>query len=178
MVPGFEGIFHTKWLRRIKIVDRYYMNYNDYGHLEKSPTEAALAFQIGPKSVITKPSGGQQLQGRGFYEISGLAWSGGGAIRSVEVSTDGGRKWNRAQIKETPQRMAHTRFGYTWNWDGNETEILSRCIDEIGQQQPTREQVAKYFNVPFDRSYRVPGLDNSVMPWRIARDGSVTNGLA
>ena len=178
MVPGFEGIFHTKWLRRIKVVDRYYMNYNDVGHLEKGPKEAALAFQIGPKSVITKPSGGQQLQGRGFYEISGLAWSGGGAIRSVEVSTDGGRKWNRAEIKATPQRMAHARFGYAWNWDGNETEILSRCTDEIGQVQPTREQVAKYWNVPFDRSYRVPGLDNSVMPWRVGRDGSVTNGLA
>jgi sulfane dehydrogenase subunit SoxC len=178
MVPGYEGIFHTKWLRRIKTVDRYYMNYNDYGHLEKTATEAALAFQIGPKSVITKPSGGQQLPGKGFYEISGLAWSGGGAIRSVEVSTDGGKKWNRAEIKEAPQRMAHTRFGYGWNWDGNETEIVSRCTDEIGQVQPTREQVAKYFNVPFDRSYRVPGLDNSVMPWRIARDGSVTNGLA
>jgi len=178
MVPGYEGIFHTKWLRRIKAVDRYYMNYNDYGHLEKTATEAALAFQIGPKSVITRPSGGHQLPGRGFYEITGLAWSGGGAIRSVEVSTDGGKKWNRAEIKGTAQRMAHTRFGYAWNWDGNETEILSRCTDEIGQVQPTREQVAKYFNVPFDRSYRVPGLDNSVMPWRINKDGSVTNGLA
>jgi sulfane dehydrogenase subunit SoxC len=178
MAPGYEGIFHTKWLRRIKIVDRYYLNYNDYGHLTKTPQEAALSFQIGPKSVITKPSGGQQLPGRGFYEISGLAWSGGGAIRSVEVSTDGGRKWNRAQIKATPQRMAHTRFGYPWHWDGNETEIVSRCTDEIGQVQPTREQVAKYWNVPFERNYRVPGLDNSVMPWKIAGDGSVTNGLA
>ena len=178
MAPGYEGIFHTKWLRRIKIVDRYYLNYNDFGHLTKTPEEAALSFQIGPKSVITKPSGGQQLPGRGFYEISGLAWSGGGAIRSVDVSTDGGKKWNRAEIKATPQRMAHTRFGYPWHWDGNETEILSRCTDEIGQVQPTREQVAKYWNVPFDRNYRVPGLDNSVMPWRIARDGSVTNGLA
>jgi sulfane dehydrogenase subunit SoxC len=178
MAPGYEGIFHTKWLRRIKIVDRYYMNYNDFGHLERKPEEAALAFQIGPKSVITKPSGGQQLPGPGFYEISGLAWSGGGAIPSVEVSTDGGKKWNKAQIKATPERMAHTRFGYPWRWDGKEAEIVSRCIDEIGQQQPTREQVAKYWNVPFDRNYRVPGLDNSVMPWKIASDGSVTNGLA
>src|SRR5712671_5702294 len=176
--PGFEGIFHTKYLRRIKIVDRYYMNYNDFGHLDREPKEAALGFQIGPKSVITHPSGGQQLPGRGFYEIRGLAWSGGGAIRTVEVSTDGGRKWNPAELKGTPQRMAHTRFSYQWNWDGNETEILSRCTDEIGQVQPTREQVAQFFNVPFDRNYRVPGLDNSVMPWRIASDGSVTNGLA
>jgi sulfane dehydrogenase subunit SoxC len=178
LVPGFEGIFSTKYLRRIKLVDRYYLNYNDFGHLDSDSKVAALDYQIGPKSVITYPSGGQQLPGRGFYEISGLAWSGGGAIRTVEVSTDGGKKWNRAEFKGTPQRMAFTRFGYGWNWDGNETEILSRCTDEIGQVQPTREQVAKYWNVPFERNYRVPGLDNSVMPWRIGRDGSVKNGLA
>jgi sulfane dehydrogenase subunit SoxC len=178
LAPGFEGIFNTKWLRRIKVVDRYYMNYNEFGHLDREPVEAALGYQIGPKSVITYPSGGQRLPGRGFYEIRGLAWSGGGAIRTVEVSTDGGRKWNPAEFKGTPQRMAHTRFSYAWNWDGNETEILSRCTDEIGQVQPTREQVAQYWNVPFERNYRVPGLDNSVMPWKIAKDGSVTNGLA
>jgi sulfane dehydrogenase subunit SoxC len=176
--PGFEGIFHTKYLRRIKIVDRYYMNYNDFGHLRPDPKELALSEQIGPKSVITYPSGGQQLPGRGFYEISGLAWSGGGAIRTVEVSTDGGKKWNLAELKTTPQRMAHVRFGYPWDWDGNATEILSRATDEIGQVQALREQIAQWWNVPVERNYRVPGLDNSVMPWKIAKDGSVTNGLA
>jgi sulfane dehydrogenase subunit SoxC len=176
--PGFEGIFHTKYLKRIKVVDRYYMNYNDFGHLRDDPKEAALGFQIGPKSVITYPSGSQQLPGKGFSEITGLAWSGGGAIKTVEVSTDGGKKWNPAVLKSTPQRMAHVRFGYPWTWDGNETEILSRCTDEIGQQQPTLEQVAKFFNEPFEKNYKVPGLNNSVMPWRIAKDGSVTNGLA
>ena len=175
VVPGFEGIFNTKFLRRIKIVDRYFMNYNDYGHLKEHEEEAALGFQIGPKSVITYPSGTQQLPGKGTYEISGLAWSGGGAIKTVEVSTDGGKKWNPAELKMTPQRMAHVRFAYQWNWDGNETEILSRCTDEIGQQQPTLEQIAKFFNKPVGN---VPGLNNSVMPWKIAKDGKVTNGLA
>ena len=137
--------------------------------------EAALGYQNGPKSVITRPSGGQQLSGRGFYEITGLAWSGGGAVRTVEISTDGGKKWNLAKLKGTPQRMAHVRFGYEWTWDGNETEILSRCTDEIGQQQPTLEQIAKFWNEPIGK---VPGLNNSVMPWRIAKDGKVTNGLA
>jgi sulfane dehydrogenase subunit SoxC len=176
--PGFEGIFHTKYLRRIKIVDRYYMNYNEFGHLDKDAEETALGYQIGPKSVITFPSGSQQLPGKGFYEIRGLAWSGGGAIRTVEVSTDGGKTWNAAQFAGTPQRMSHVRFTIPWNWDGNETEILSRATDEIGQVQPTREQIAQYWNVPFERNYRVPGLDNSVMPWKISKDGSVTNGLA
>ena len=177
MVPGFEGIFHTKWLRRIKVVDRYYMNYNDFGHLDQDPKVAALDYQIGPKSVITFPSGGQQLPGQGFYEISGLAWSGGGAIKQVEVSTDGGKSWNKAEIKGTPQRMAHARFGYQWNWDGQETELLSRCTDEIGQVQPSRAQIAKYWNKPFDETFSVPGLDNSIQPWRIASDGSVHQWL-
>jgi sulfane dehydrogenase subunit SoxC len=178
MVPGFEGIYHTKWLRRIKLVDRFYMNYNEFGHLRPSDEELALGEQIGPKSVITYPSGTQQLPGPGFYEISGLAWSGGGAVKTVEVSTDGGKKWNRAQLKNSPQRMAHVRFGYEWRWDGTETEILSRCTDEIGQRQAMREEIANWWKVPFERNYRVPGLDNSVMPWKIARDGSVTNGFA
>jgi len=177
MVPGFEGIFHTKWLRRIKLVDRYYMNYNDFGHLREDEKDAALNYQVGPKSVITSPSGGQQLPGKGFYEISGLAWSGGGAIRKVEVSTDGGKKWNDAVIKGTPQRMAHTRFGYAWNWDGTQTELMSRCTDEVGQVQPTRAQLAKFWNKPVD-SFNAPGLDNTIQPWRVASDGSVTNGLA
>jgi len=177
VVPGFEGIFSTKYVRRIKLVDRYYMNYNDYGHLRQDEKDAALGYQVGPKSVITFPSGGQQLPGKGFYEISGLAWSGGGAVRRVEVSTDGGKRWNDAEIKGTPQRMAHTRFGYQWNWDGAEAELLSRCTDELGQVQPTRAQAAKFFNIPLN-PFNIPGLDNTIQPWRIASDGSVSNGYA
>jgi sulfane dehydrogenase subunit SoxC len=177
MVPGFEGIFHTKWLQRIKLVDRYYMNYSDFGHLRQDDKDVALGYQIGPKSVITFPSGGQQLPGKGSYEISGLAWSGGGAIRRVEVSTDAGKHWANAVFQGTPQRMAHTRFTYPWNWDGKETEILSRCTDEIGQVQPTRAQVAAFFKKPLE-SFSVPGIDNTIMTWRIASDGSVQNGYA
>jgi sulfane dehydrogenase subunit SoxC len=176
--PGFEGIYHTKYLRRIKVVDRHYLNYNEFGHLRPEDKELALGETIGPKSVITYPSGTQRLPGPGLYEISGLAWSGGGAIKTVEVSTDGGKKWNRAEFKNTPQRMAHVRFAYQWKWDGTETEIMSRCVDDIGQRQATREQIAGWWKHPIERDYRVPGLDNSVMPWKIASDGSVTNGLA
>ena len=173
LVPGFEGIFNSKYLRRVKVVDRYYMTYNDYGHLRQDPDGAALGYQIGPKSVITFPSGGQQLPGRGFYEVSGLAWSGGGAVGKVEVSTDGGQHWTDAEIQGTPYRMAHTRFRHHWNWDGKETELLSRCTDELGQVQPSRAQVTKFFNVN-----RVPGQDNSIQPWRVASDGSIHNAIS
>ena len=42
IVPGFEGIYQTKYLRRIKVVDRYYMTYNDYGHINPDPKVSAL----------------------------------------------------------------------------------------------------------------------------------------
>src|SRR5262252_3267911 len=109
IVPGFEGIFNTKYLRRIKVVDRYYMTYNDYGHISNDPKVAALTFQWGPKSVITFPSAGQKLPGHGVYQITGLAWSGGGAIRKVEISTDDGHTWKDAEIRGDVHKFAHTR---------------------------------------------------------------------
>ena len=174
MVPGFEGIFHTKWIRRIKLVDRYYMNYNDYGHLDQEHHEAALAYQIGPKSVITFPSGSQQLPGRGFYEISGLAWSGGGAIRKVEVSTDGGKTLEgrgdqgngtahgvhpvRPSLELGRHRDRHhvalhgrTRFGAADRAPRSPRTSTSRW---------TRHSASRVWTTPF-------------MPWHIASDGSV-----
>ena len=177
IVPGFEGIFNTKWLRHIKAVDQYQLNMNDFGHLRRSPVEAALGYQIGPKSVITYPSGGQKLPERGWYEITGLAWSGGGAVRKVDVSTDGGKSWHAAQLKGTPQPMAHTRFGFMWNWQGGEHVLLSRTTDEIGQVQPTLEEVAKFLGVAYTPKFRPPMNNNTIMPWKIASDGSVSNGL-
>ncbi|MBL4819763.1 MAG: molybdopterin-dependent oxidoreductase [Gammaproteobacteria bacterium] len=178
LVPGFEGILSVKWLRRIKVVDRFYMTYNDYGNLSQDADDAALKMQIGPKSVITYPSGGQQLPGRGFYQISGLAWSGGGAVSRVEISTDGGRSWTDADIRGTAHPMAHTRFSYNWNWDGSECELQSRCTDELGSIQSSRAQIAEFWNVPPGQPFRVRGHDNSIQPWRIDRDGSVHNAIS
>ena len=176
VVPGFEGIYQTKYLRRIKVVDRYYMTYNDYGHLQKDPKVVALTEQIGPKSVITFPSAGQQLPGPGFYEISALAWSGAGAVRRLEISTDGGRSWKDAELRTPAYRMAHTRFALPWTWDGKACELMSRCTDELGTVQPTRAQVAKFWNEPFGPGYRVKGADNTIQAWKIASDGSIQNG--
>ncbi len=177
LTPGLEGIFHMKYLRRIKLVDKYYLTYNDYGHIQADPRAAQLANQIGPKSVITYPSGGHKLQGPGFYEISGLAWSGAGAVRNVEVSTDGGQNWKMAELRSPVFRIAHTRFALSWKWDGKPCTLLSRCTDELGTRQPSREEAGKFFNDPPDQ-IRVRGNDNTIQPWKVAADGSVTNGLA
>jgi sulfane dehydrogenase subunit SoxC len=178
IVPGFEGMVNVKWLRRIKLVEKNYMTYNDYGHLASDSKVAALNHQIGPKSVITFPSGEQKLPGPGFYEITGLAWSGAGAVRTVDVSVDGGQSWKPAELRTPAYPMAHTRFALPWKWDGTETVIMSRCTDEVGTVQPTRAEIAKYWNVPNDAQLQIKGLDNSIFPWRVSSDGTVHNGLA
>ena len=178
LVPGFEGMHNIKYLRRIKVVEKDYMTYNDYGHLVTDARVASLTRVIGPKSIITFPSGEQKLPGPGFYEITGLAWSGTSAVRIVEVSVDGGQSWKAAELRTPAHPMAHVRFAYPWKWDGKECTILSRCTDETGTRQPTRAEAAKYWNVPDDKDFRIPGADNSVFPWKIAGDGSVQNGMA
>src|SRR5206468_1900962 len=105
------------WLRRIKAVDRHYPGFQETSrHSSPDPRTDWFVFDLGPKSVITFPSGEHFLPSRGTYTITGLAWSGGGAIRRVEVSTDGGRTWQEADLQSPVLPKAHTRFNLPWKW--------------------------------------------------------------
>src|SRR5262245_32011544 len=137
VVPGFEGKYNLKWLKGIKVVDRPYMTYWEQSSFIKGAKhQGAYSPEQGPKSVITFPAAGHRLPGRGFYTIRGLAWSGGGAVRRVEVSTDAGRTWNDAELPEPPLRIALTVFQFPWTWNGGETVLQSRCTDDEGRVQP------------------------------------------
>ena len=183
LVPGWEGINNVKWLRRIKVVNEPYMGMwesTKYPSLRMDGLSRWFQFEMGPRSVITRPSGGQKLPAPGFYEISGLAWSGGGVIRKVEVSTDGGNTWKEAEIQGPVNPKAHTRFGFAWNWNGEETVLQSRCTDERGETQPTPVELAKFWRVEpefFRTTGTIPGHFNAIQPWKINRDGSVQNAL-
>jgi sulfane dehydrogenase subunit SoxC len=183
LVPGWEGINNVKWLRRIKVVNEPYMGMwesTKYPSLRMDGLSRWFQFEMGPRSVITRPSGGQKLPGPGFYEISGLAWSGGGVIRKIEVSIDGGNTWKEAEIQGPVNPKAHTRFGFAWNWNGEETVLQSRCTDERGETQPTPVELAKFWRVEpefFRTTGTIPGHFNAIQPWKVNRDGSVQNAL-
>jgi sulfane dehydrogenase subunit SoxC len=183
LVPGWEGINNVKWLRRIKLVDEPYMGMMEatkYPSLRLDGKARWFQFELGPRSVITRPSGGQKLAGPGFYEITGLAWSGRGTIRRVEVSVDAGRTWKDAQIQGPAYAKAHTRFGFPWTWNGEEAILQTRCSDDQGEVQPTMAELAKTWNVDVDffrNTSIVVGHFNAIQPWKINRDGSVQNAL-
>ena len=125
----------------------------------------------GPKSVITFPSGEQRLPGHGYYTLAGLAWSGCGTVRRVEISTDRGRTWNDAQLQEPLRRIALTRFTLPWTWNGGEAVLQSRCTDDQGQVQPTAAEKPGFWG-----NTESPH-GNAIQPWRVTDAGTVHNAL-
>src|SRR5205823_11052089 len=85
------------------------------------------------------PSPGLALKGPGYYEISGIAYSGNGRVSKVEVSADGGRSWAQAALQAPVLSKAFTRFRMPWSWDGGPVVLQSRATDEAGNVQPSRE---------------------------------------
>ncbi len=172
LIPGWEGNISIKWLRRLRAVDQSYLTREEtskYTDLMPNGKARQYTFVMDAKSVITRPSGGQRLTGPGFHQISGLAWSGRGRVARVEVSTDGGRSWEEARVQDPVLPLAHTRFRFDWRWDGSETTLASRCIDETGDVQPTRDALIAV------RGTRSSYHNNAIQGWRIALDGTVEN---
>src|SRR5262249_61631745 len=93
------------------------------------------------KSIITRPAPGLKMTGAGLYEVSGIAWSGHGKIRKVEVSADGGQTWGEAALSAPVLAYALTRFRIPWKWNGAPAVLKSRATDEAGRLHPTRDEV-------------------------------------
>jgi sulfane dehydrogenase subunit SoxC len=172
IVPGWEGNVNVKWLRRIKVVARPYMTRMeapDHTSLLPNGKARQFLFVMEAKSVITFPSAGQRLPGPGVFEIRGLAWSGRGFVRRVEISTNGGKTWREARLQAPILRFAHTRFALDWRWDGRETVLQSRCTDETGYVQPTLAELVKV------RGLNSVYHNNAIQNWKVMADGSIQN---
>lgn len=175
LLPGWQGNMNVKWLRRIKLVNQPAMAKDEtskYSLLLKEGKVAQFNFPLDAKSVITKPSPGVNMRGPGVYEISGIAWSGNGTIRKVEVSADGGKSWAEAALSPPVLSKAITRFRVPWRWDGGPVSLRSRAIDDTGYVQPSREeQIAA-------RGSRAQYHCNLITSWGIAQNGEVTHVYA
>ena len=172
VVPGWEGSIQVKWLRRILVTDLPAMakdETSEYTDVMADGRVLAFTWVMEPQSIITYPSGQQQIK-PGFHEIRGLAWSGHGRITKVEISFDEGRTWRQATLEPPVERYAFVRFKMPWRWDGKEVVLWSRAWDEKGNTQPTREEFFKKWGKNNRYHY------NAIQAWRILPDGRVVNG--
>ena len=178
ILPGFAGTMNIKRLRKIKVNNEVTLFHRMYASVNKNNTMTWFKMEMPPQSVILSPSGAQQLTRKGFREIRGIAWSGGGKITKVDVTVDGGKTWRPATIQLPVHSKAHTRFTFPWSWNGEEVTIASRCTDETGASQPTTAEAAKIRGLDLETFKTTTVQRNGIpQPWKIAKDGRVTNAI-
>ena len=173
LVPGVQGVSSVKWLRRIEVGDQAWHTREEtlhYTDLLPSGKSRQFTWIQEAKSVVTSPSGGMTLLDQGgYYEITGLAWSGRGRIKRVDISTDGGRNWRMARLQEPVASKALTRFRADWVWGGAPAFLQSRCIDETGYVQPDIKQLREI------RGTRSIYHNNAIQTWQVTAGGEVRN---
>ena len=172
VVPGVQGVSWVKYLRRIEVGDKPWATKDEAVHyIDLMP--GGLHRQYSSiqecKSVVTTPSGGQVLLDKGFYNISGLAWSGRGKVKKVDVSVDGGRNWRPARLENPVLDKCITRFNLDWVWDGKPALVQSRATDETGYVQPTFRQLRAV------RGTRSIYHNNAIQTWLVQDSGEVKN---
>jgi sulfane dehydrogenase subunit SoxC len=172
VVPGVQGVSWVKYLRRIEVGDQAYGSKDETVHyLDLMPDGRHRQYTSTQecKSVVTTPSGGQVLLDKGFYNISGLAWSGRGKVARVDVSVDGGRQWRPARLESPLLSKCLTRFSLGWVWDGRPALVQSRATDETGYVQPG------YRALRAVRGTRSVYHNNAVQTWLVQENGEVRN---
>lgn len=172
IIPGWEGITHVKWLRSLRLTSKPIMSKFDtvsYTDLKTDGIADRFSFPMGVKSLITSPSAGHKLTEAGFVELRGLAWSGHGAIESVDVSTDGGTRWQQASLQTPVLDKSFTRFRLPWEWNGQSRVIMSRARDSAGNVQATRAALLSSKGTNHYHHY------NGIVSWEVGSDGRVTN---
>ncbi len=169
LLPGWEGNASVKWLRRLELGTKPWMTRwetSKYTDPLASGMARQFSFVVDARSIITSPAHPGTVD-KGWRNISGLAWSGRGKIRRVEVSINGGKSWIDALLHPPVLSKAYTRFSIPFAWDGTPALLLSRATDETGYVQPTRERIM---------TVRGAGTDyhlNHIVGWRVAADGRV-----
>jgi DMSO/TMAO reductase YedYZ molybdopterin-dependent catalytic subunit len=146
VVPTWYGMASVKWLKAITVIDHPFQGVQQKLVYRMTFSAADAGRPIQKKSVraAMKPPGYPDLISRyrfvdaGAVELRGMAWSGYGPIRKVEVSTDDRRTWRRAVLEEPVSPHAWTPWRFTWQATPGAYILSCRATDETGNVQPLR----------------------------------------
>jgi sulfane dehydrogenase subunit SoxC len=172
VIPGWEGNLWVKWLRRIEVGDQPWHTREEtskYTDLLADGSSRRFTYLMDAKSVVTNPSPQAPLRHKGPNVLSGLAWSGRGTIRRVDVSLDGGRNWRSARIDGPVLEASLTRFYVEFDWQGEELMIQSRAMDSTGYVQPGKAELREVRGV--NSIYH----NNGIQTWLVRSSGETEN---
>jgi len=171
-VPGWEGNMWVKWLRRIEIGDQPWHQREEtskYTDLLADGRARRFTWIMDAKSVVTNPSPQAPIRHKGPAVLSGIAWSGRGAIQRVDVTLDGGRNWRHARIDGSALPLSLVRFYAEFDWNGEELLVQSRAIDDTGYVQPTKDELRKV------RGTNSIYHNNGIQTWLVRTSGETEN---
>ncbi|RXJ78842.1 sulfite dehydrogenase [Arcobacter sp. F155] len=175
LVPGWEGNLNTKWLKRLEFSDKPWHAKEEtskYTMLQKNGKAIRYFWPNEVNSVITSPCPEKpwtNLKKGDMIEIEGLAWSGHGTIKNVDISFDGGDNWVEANLKGLVLPKSWTRFSYIMKWEGKPLLLSSRAVDDTGNVQPTIDQETSAVGV--ESVYH----RNAIVTWEVKANGEVNN---
>ncbi|NDR58093.1 sulfite dehydrogenase [Aliiruegeria sabulilitoris] len=173
VVPGWEGNMWVKWLRRIEVTEVAVESREEtskYTDTLENGVSRKWTWEMDAKSVVTSPSPQAPIKhGPGPLVITGLAWSGRGAITGVDVTIDGGKTWTKARLAAPGQSKALTRFYLDIEWNGEEMFLQSRARDETGYVQPTKNQLRDV------RGLNSIYHNNGIQTWWVKANGEAEN---
>jgi DMSO/TMAO reductase YedYZ molybdopterin-dependent catalytic subunit len=141
LVPGWYGVASVKWLRRIAVLAEPFRGYfQTTKYTVQRPTpDGPRSEPVGPmqvKSEIIRPHADEVL-GVGTNRLFGVAWAGPQAVARVEVSADGGRSWDAAELIGPRAPYSWTLWEYLWEVaEPGEYALLARAVSATGQVQP------------------------------------------
>ena len=176
VVPGWEGNMWVKWLRRIEVGDQPW--HAPRGNLEihrPAGERKGAALHLGDGCQVgdhqSRARRRRSPTAKGRPVLTGLAWSGRGTIKRVDVSLDGGRNWQHgaARRAEPVDKSLH-RFYLRLRLGRSDRCCCSRAPStDTGYVQPTKDELRA---VRGDNSIY---HNNGIQTWHVNKDGEVEN---
>lgn len=141
VVPSWIGISSIKWVGDIEVsTEPLYTPWNtDLYRLfgpDQPPQGGAPLTRQTLKSAFELEAGAA-LPVHRTRLLTGRSWSGAAPVHRVEVSTDGGARWQRARLHDAPRRGGWVRWSLPWTpRTTGPAALLARATDATGRTQP------------------------------------------
>jgi len=148
VVSGWTGTYWVKHVTKINALTKpqggFWMNPAYRIPLGKFPirdrfvtqeTEANTPItEIVVNSLVTSHREGAKVN-PGKVTVSGLAWDGGYGIRTVQVSTDGGKTWSSATLGQDLGPYAFRAWSFDVSAKKGKNSVMVNATNNIGQAQ-------------------------------------------
>jgi DMSO/TMAO reductase YedYZ molybdopterin-dependent catalytic subunit len=149
IVPGWYATYWVKALDEVKVLDKKLENFwmakayrvpSTPGHVEdpknlSKETQPISAMTV--RSLFAKPEIGEKVVADKEYEVNGVALDGGKGIKTVEVSTDGGRSWSEAKLDAEIGKYSWRRWRFAWTPKAGKHKLMVKATNDAGEMQRT-----------------------------------------